>query len=534
VTLRLPDPAGSRAVVIGVSKYRYLESLPAVANNVETLHELLTSAGGWRLPPANCVKILNPPSASAVLQKVHAAAREARSALLVYFAGHGLLDDGGGELHLALSNSALDRMHDALAFAAIRREVVQTAAGCSAKVVLIDSCHSGLAMTGFMGGGTSVADLAVTDGAYIMTASGEQAVAMAPGGARYTAFTGALVKAVRRGVPGGPAMLDMDTVYDQVMLDLRAQNLPTPQRRSRNDGNRIVLAPNSAAKQSPAKKKKAAPPAKPAPQPAAPPAAKRKPAAPQPAAQTPRRRASVRAGRRDIDRSRRLIRAALGEQPLLPIEAAAALLIKEVPTIFEASWAGAGTCKLFLAKYLPDFPYTQNRTGGFIEAPPPFPRNVLGMLRRRLTVKRVRGLTMATALVVSLFYGGREVVELVDQQRLVDPDLRVTSPDEGSLTKSRYTVKVSKAPPDGDQVIAMVREEPGRWSFYRCTTVGEGSECATVPIGKKDSGKRMQLALIVVSASRGRALLGSSPPDFRDTPAALAPVAASRIYEYQR
>jgi hypothetical protein len=520
-------------VLIGVSKYRYLSGLPSVVNNLDTLHDLLTSAGGWRLPPANCVKILNPPSASAVLQKVHTAAREAESALLVYFAGHGLLDKGGGELHLALSNSDMDRMHDAVGFAAIRREIVQTAARCSAKVVLIDSCYSGAAMAGFMGASTSVADLAVTDGAYIMTASGEQAAARAPDGARYTAFTGALVKAVRRGVPGGPAMLDMDTVYDQVMLDLRAQNLPTPQRRSRNDGSRIVLAPNSAVRQAATGKKKKATPA---PQPVVPVAVavKRKTVAAQPAAPHPRRRASARATRRDIDRSRRLVRAALREQPLLPVEAAAALLIKEVPTIFESSWAGAGACKLFLAKYLPDFPYTPSRTGGFIEAPPPFPRNVLMMLRRRLTAKRVRRLTMVTALAVALFYGGREVVEFVDQQRLVDPALQVTSPDEGTLTRSRYTVKVSKAAPAGDQIIAMVREEPGRWSFYRCTTVGDGSECATVPIGKKDSGKTMQLALIVVSTARGRTLLGSSPPDFRGTPAALAPVAASRVYEYRR
>ena len=609
-----------------------MPSLPSVVNNVQTLFELLTSDRSWRLPAANCARILNPSSTSAVLNQIHEAARQAESALLIYFAGHGLLDGGSGDLHLALSNSSLDRMHDAIPFALIRREVVTTAIRCPAKVVLIDSCYSGAAMSGFMGGTPSVADLAVTDGAYIMTASGEQAKAVAPQGARYTAFTGALVNAMRGGVPGGPAMLDMDTLYDQVMLDLRAQHLPLPQCRSRNDGHRIVLAHNSVTKQhnsvtkqqNTAKKQKIATnPAKTAAVTAAdlgairgaliasaqgsPFVAKSKagevirevcphiPAAnwagskslgrfvdvhlpelrpragdpedhlrvrggtvskPKPAAKakaeppptpknstpknsTPKKKPTARTGRRDIDKARTAIRAALLEQSLLPVELAASLLIREVPTIYESSWAGAGTCKLFLAKYLPDFPYTQNRTGGFIEAPRPFPRNVLGALRRRISARRLRNISVATALVVSLGYAGQKVKGLADNSDVTDPTLTVTQPAEGRLTQERYTIQVSRTAPAGQQIIAMVREsaadDPAKWSFYRCVSARSGTQCKTVPIGKKGSGKRMQVAIVSVNQAQGRQLLDAEPSlDFRGAPADLKAVAVSRTYQYQR
>ncbi|MDX3714714.1 caspase family protein [Streptomyces europaeiscabiei] len=106
----LPDPAASRAVLIGVDAYQSLEDLPAVANNVTQLAALLAAEDLWGLPPENVTVLANPVSKDDVLDAVRDAATEADDALLVYYAGHGLLT-ADAELHLALPHTHLQRLY---------------------------------------------------------------------------------------------------------------------------------------------------------------------------------------------------------------------------------------------------------------------------------------------------------------------------------------------------------------------------------------------------------------------------------------
>lgn len=246
MTAWLPDPARSRAVLIGVSGYRRMPALPSVAANVHDLAAQLTDPAVWGLPPEHCTIVEDPADSSALLGAVHEAARAARDALLVYYAGHGLLDDAG-ELYLALPDGSRDRLPFAVRFAEVRREVVGTARRCRAKVVVLDCCFSGRALTGFMGLPGRLADQAAVDGAYLLTATAESVAALAPPGARHTAFTGALLETLREGVPGAPPILDMETLFGSVSRRLRARAHPAPQRRSRDDGHRIAIARNRAA-----------------------------------------------------------------------------------------------------------------------------------------------------------------------------------------------------------------------------------------------------------------------------------------------
>ncbi|WP_238014381.1 hypothetical protein KZZ52_32420 [Dactylosporangium sp. AC04546] len=107
-------------------------------------------------------------------------------------------------------------------------------------------------MSGFMSATARIADQALVDGAYLMTATAETVLAIAPHGARHTAFTGSLLTAIRDGVADGPDPLDMDTLLHVVQRDLRARRLPLPQGRSRNAGHRIAIARNRAAGRPPA------------------------------------------------------------------------------------------------------------------------------------------------------------------------------------------------------------------------------------------------------------------------------------------
>ncbi|HEY0640254.1 MAG TPA: caspase family protein [Pseudonocardiaceae bacterium] len=230
-------------MLIGVSEYRQLGHLPAVARNVDGLRRALTDAELWGLPEEHCVVLLDPPSGTTVLEALHQAAQEATEALVVYFAGHGLLN-ARSDLFLAMGDSSTDRLFTAINYDSLRHEVVETARACYAKVVILDCCYSGRALQGGMGGLVEMADHARVDGTYLMTASAETSVALAPPGEDYTAFTGVFLNKLTNGLRDGPDLLDMETLFFHVRADLQASGRPVPQQRTRNDGRAIALARN--------------------------------------------------------------------------------------------------------------------------------------------------------------------------------------------------------------------------------------------------------------------------------------------------
>ncbi|MFI1014559.1 caspase family protein [Streptomyces sp. NPDC020965] len=238
----LPDPARSRAVLIGVDGYRFLPDLPAVRNNIDTLAALLMDPAVWGLPPDHCVVLHNPVSNEIVLDAVHEAACTAQDAFLVYFAGHGLLSPSA-DLCLGLPESHPERLFKAVSYDWLRHELVDTCAAPS-RVVILDCCYSGRALEGHMGTPEEVAARAAVEGTYLMTASAETKLAWAPVGEPFTAFTGELVKALGEGVPDAPALLEMETLFRHMRRELTAKQRPVPQQLARNAGHGITLFRN--------------------------------------------------------------------------------------------------------------------------------------------------------------------------------------------------------------------------------------------------------------------------------------------------
>ncbi|MFD4551334.1 caspase domain-containing protein [Streptomyces sp. NPDC058466] len=238
----LPDPALSRAVLAGVSHYSKLESLPAVANNLKDLAPVLMSPLSWELPPEYCTVVSEPGTSHDLLNPISRAADEAEDTLLVYFAGHGLLD-GRGELFLGLPGSVQGRSHTGVPYQALREILMDSRA--QRHVIILDCCMSGRAL-GMMSGQDLLADQAEVDGSYLLAASPENGLALAPPGETHTAFTGELLRLVREGIPGPARELDLDVIYQHLRRELAAQGRPIPQRRARNTAGRIVLTSNPA------------------------------------------------------------------------------------------------------------------------------------------------------------------------------------------------------------------------------------------------------------------------------------------------
>ncbi|GGW66505.1 MULTISPECIES: caspase, EACC1-associated type [Streptomyces] len=237
----LPDPARSRAVLIGTASYRHLPQLPAVEAGVVDLAAELCDATVWGLPVQHCTVVTDPLSPQTILDPVYQASEEATDTLLVYFAGHGMRDADSADLYLALGDSREHLGYTAVAYQHLRTAL--RSARARRKVVLLDCCFSGRAARALSGSDVLAAEAAV-DGAYVLTASPRDRIALAPDGERYTAFTGELLTVLRHGVEDGPELIDLDTLYRVLLERLRAKNRPLPQHSQENGVGRLPLARN--------------------------------------------------------------------------------------------------------------------------------------------------------------------------------------------------------------------------------------------------------------------------------------------------
>ncbi|CCK32640.1 hypothetical protein BN159_8262 [Streptomyces davaonensis JCM 4913] len=240
----LPDPAASRAVVIGVDGYRTMSPLPTVAAGTRRIAELLTEPGLLGLPEEHCVVLANPEQPAEVIEAVRAAAQQARDTFLLYFAGHGL-PSRDGDLCLMLPHADHDRLFHAVRYDDLRHELL-TECNAHSQVVILDCCFSGTAIERYMGGPDDFADRAAVDRTYVMTACAPGRKAFAPRKEPYPAFTAELVQTLEQGVPGGPDLLDMDAVFRNVRQTLLAKGRPEPQARATGVGHDIALVRNRA------------------------------------------------------------------------------------------------------------------------------------------------------------------------------------------------------------------------------------------------------------------------------------------------
>ncbi|WP_331734263.1 MULTISPECIES: caspase, EACC1-associated type [unclassified Streptomyces] len=239
----LPDPGASRAVLVGTSRYQHLEQLPAVSNNLQALAGILSSTLSLQLPTQHVAVVENPAAAHTVVSEVRQAAAEATDTLVIYFAGHGLIDPQD-TLSLALPHTEFGRIETGLPYDWLRQALLLDSRA-ERHIVILDCCYSGLAL-GRMSASPGLADQAAVEGSYLLAAAAETRTALAPVGDTYTAFTSALLDTLRHGIPGGPALLDLETIYQHLHLTLQARGHPVPQARGRNSGARVALGRNHA------------------------------------------------------------------------------------------------------------------------------------------------------------------------------------------------------------------------------------------------------------------------------------------------
>ncbi|MFE3960271.1 caspase family protein [Nocardia sp. NPDC059091] len=243
----MTDRLGWRALLVGVGEYddENFHDVPAALNSVRAMKKVLTDATlcGW---PENSVTVIeNPRKAIDVGRPLADIAVAATGTLLVYFVGHGELNELN-ELCLVVGETELDHIEiSSLEYAKVRSIINRSEAG--AKIVILDCCNSGKAIEALSGNETQIANTTVIEGGYTLTAADYAAHVPSPQLAdTQTSFTGTLIDIICHGVPEGGEFLKLSTIYETLSKRLGAAGLPKPNQRGTDTVENFEFSRNCA------------------------------------------------------------------------------------------------------------------------------------------------------------------------------------------------------------------------------------------------------------------------------------------------
>lgn len=239
--------SGSRVLLVGTGRHPDggpLPAVPAVAASLRDLAEALGEHG--RVPAANIRNLLDPPTPVEFGRAVSGAAAEATDTLLIHYIGHGLVDADG----LYLATGATDDLmvglpYTALSYSALRHATRDSRARAIA--IVLDCCFAGRdPVPAGPPPLDAVFEQTLVRGGFLLASTARDEHGLAVPGAAHTAFTGALIRLLREGDPGGPELLTLDHVYRYLVRVLPRDGAPRPRRYVSDHAGELVLARNPA------------------------------------------------------------------------------------------------------------------------------------------------------------------------------------------------------------------------------------------------------------------------------------------------
>jgi hypothetical protein len=235
-------------LLIGASRFTNvdLHDLPAVANNVQVLAEVLTDPDLGGFDRAGCRVLVDPTTPQQVGDAIGAVTNEPLDTLLLYYAGHGVLSQRGTPF-LAVTTTDPDPRK--VQYSGVPMSWLRTALADSParnRILILDCCFSGHATEAMSGAPSAVVGELDIRGTYTLASAPAYSSAVAPIGARFTAFTDELLGALQRGIPGSGPLLTLHALFPRLSQALVSRGMPLPQRLGTNLADHIALTRNTA------------------------------------------------------------------------------------------------------------------------------------------------------------------------------------------------------------------------------------------------------------------------------------------------
>ena len=236
-------PAGSSAVLIGVSAYEYAELPPirAARSSLHVMRSLLADPALCAWPPGQITVIANPISATELTAQIADLAAATTGALLLYYVGHGTLS-ARGDLCLTVTSTHPGRLeHSGLPWDTLAD--VLRGSPARTRLSILDCCFAGQATGGVPGlpyieGGYSLAAATCGDSAHVPQVEQQDDAC--------TSFTGELRDLITHGIPGRGPWLTFGDIYPVLRERRLAKGLPAPSQRGTGTAREFAFTANAA------------------------------------------------------------------------------------------------------------------------------------------------------------------------------------------------------------------------------------------------------------------------------------------------
>jgi len=249
-------PAGSCAILIGVSAYEYAELSPirAARNSLQAMRSLLSDPALCAWAPQQVVVVANPISAADLATQIADLARTTTGVLLLYYVGHGLLT-AHGELCLTVTSTQPDRPEISGLLWGTVADVLRSSPAHT-RLSILDCCFAGQAIDAPAGDrAPGLADITHVEGGYTLAATTRDHAAHVPRPEHQdtacTSFTGGLRDLIVSGIPGGAPSLTFSDIYPVLRECLLAEGLPVPSQRGTGPASQFAFTANAAVPERP-------------------------------------------------------------------------------------------------------------------------------------------------------------------------------------------------------------------------------------------------------------------------------------------
>jgi hypothetical protein len=230
--VKLFDPEKSQVVLIGISNYDdpQLPKLKAAEKNLEALKGIFVSES-IGINEQNITTIANESNKDKILLAIHQAASKAKQSLVLYYAGHGVLDENY-DLYLTHSASTVDEIFiTGIQVSQINNIIKKENLNV---VLILDCCFSEKAFESFRK--TNYA---------IIASSKKNTPSKYPLEEQYSAFSNELIAALRDGINLRKKELSLRDIFLYIQKQLKIKEFPEPRQVNTNNIAEMIFCKNN-------------------------------------------------------------------------------------------------------------------------------------------------------------------------------------------------------------------------------------------------------------------------------------------------